>query len=102
VANKAQEFIAKAKYLRRLYQKLKKHKNKIACRKLKYLDKLIAIKGKKHNKHEKETRREPQLSVSLGGISAPADTSLYNPQVDLPIDSDSTEALAAFDPLNPY
>jgi hypothetical protein len=45
----------------------------MAYRGLKYLDKLVAIEEKK--KHEKKTRREPQLPVSASKVSAPANTS---------------------------
>jgi hypothetical protein len=85
-----------------LRRELKEHETKIARRGLKYLDELVTIEEKKHNKREKKTKREPQLFVSSSKVSAPVSISLCDPQVDLLIDSDSAEALAAFDPLNLY
>jgi hypothetical protein len=85
-----------------LYRKLKKHETEIVCRGLKYFDKLVIIEEKEYNEYKEETRREPQLPVSSSRMSTPTNTSLYDLQVDLPMDSDSAEALAAFDPLNPY
>jgi hypothetical protein len=46
----------------------------MACCGLKYLDELIVIKEKEKKKHEEETRREPQLPVSISEASAPVDT----------------------------
>jgi hypothetical protein len=38
------------------------------------MDKLDELEAREQKKHKKETRREPQLFVSSGVISAPADT----------------------------
>jgi hypothetical protein len=85
-----------------LYYKLKEHETKTACRGLKYLDELVTIEEKEYNKHKEETRQESQLFVSSSKALALASISLYGPQAGLLMDSDSAEALAAFDPLNPY
>jgi hypothetical protein len=46
------------------------------------IDKLDKLEAYKQKKHKEKTRREPQLLVSSGVISAPADT----PQVYLLVD----------------
>jgi hypothetical protein len=45
----------------------------MARRGLKYLDELVIIEEKEKKKRKKETKREAQLPVSAGKISAPAD-----------------------------
>jgi hypothetical protein len=46
----------------------------MACRGLKYLDKLVALEELEQKEHKEETRRETQLSISASKISAPTDT----------------------------
>jgi hypothetical protein len=47
----------------------------MACYSLKYLDKLVIVEEKERKKHKKEeTRREPQLLVSVDEVLAPTDT----------------------------
>jgi hypothetical protein len=46
----------------------------MACRGLKYFDKLAAIKEKEKKEREEETKREPQLPVSTSEILALTNT----------------------------
>jgi hypothetical protein len=44
--------------LRKQKRLLKKHKTKITCRSLKYLNKLVVIKEKEKKEHKEKTRQE--------------------------------------------
>jgi hypothetical protein len=71
---------------------------------LKYLDEFIIIKEKKKKKHEKETRQETQLPVSISKVLVPTNTPQVYSLIDLsnPFENpDFVVSFANYDPLDP-
>jgi hypothetical protein len=69
------------------------------------LSELDALEELERKEREEETRREPQLPVSAGKMSAPADTPQVYLLVDLPNPFDNPDfvaSLANYNPLDPF